>query len=257
MNELLVTLLLAPLLAVSLDREPLQMLVATDAAPEYGFGMSTCSCDAKTAMEVCRLAERRGDYVRLAPARGDPTEVARLGSPHRLPQTQLDFKTVMSAKAKWTAHSGVLEAHAHLLALRWLARQPKKHHRKIPFLIDAKAVIGAAAKGRSSARALRTILRAAASLCLASDLLPRLEHIPSESNPADKPSRGLRKQAFPTGRSENLEARRVHSRVCSGILTGLSRPKASSNAGCSRKLFHLRIRSPSPSLTPPLGSPGM
>eukprot|EP00439_Symbiodinium_sp_Y106_P070151 s430_g12.t1 len=118
MNELLVTLLLAPLLAVSLDREPLQMLVATDAAPEYGFGMSTCSCDAKTAMEVCRLAERRGDYVRLAPARGDPTEVARLGSPHRLPQTQLDFKTVMSAKAKWTAHSGVLEAHAHLLALR-------------------------------------------------------------------------------------------------------------------------------------------
>ncbi|CAE7547923.1 unnamed protein product [Symbiodinium natans] len=192
MNELLVTLLLAPLLAVSLDREPLHMLVATDAAPEHGFGISTCSCDAKTAMEVCRLAERRGDYVRLAAAPGDPTEVARLGSPHRLPQTQLDFKTVMSAKAKWTAHSGVLEAHAYLLALRWLARQPKKHHRKIPFLIDAKAVIGAAAKGRSSARALRTILRAAASLCLASDLLPRLVYIPSESNPADKPSRGLR-----------------------------------------------------------------
>ena len=198
MNEILVTLLLAPLLAVSLDREPLQMLVSTDAAPEYGFGVSACNCDFKTASEVCRLAERRGDYVRLVPDREDPAEVARLGSPHRLPHTQRAFKTVVSAKAKWTAHSGVLEAHAYLLALRWLARQSGKHHRKIPFLIDAKAVIGAAAKGRSSARALRTILRAAASLCLASDILPRLVYIPSESNPADKPSRGLRNR--PSGR---------------------------------------------------------
>lgn len=150
------------------------------------------SVQVNVAASICRLAERRGDYVRLAPCPDDPPQVRRLGKPRVLPHTQWDFKTIICSRAKWPAHSGVLEAHGYLLALKWLSRQAAKHHHKVPLLVDAKTVIGAAAKGRSSARALRTVLRSSAAHCLACDLLPRLVYIPSESNPADKPSRGCR-----------------------------------------------------------------
>ena len=191
-NELLIAVALAPLLTASLDRQPISKLVAADAAPEFGFGVSVCECTSEEAAEICRLAERRGDFVRLKPEQSDPVEVHRLGNPHRLRHTQKDFKTVICSRAKWKAHSGVLEAHAYLLALKWASRRAGNHHSKVPFLIDAKVVIGAASKGRSSARALRTVLRAAAAVTLAADFLPRLIYIPSESNPADRPSRGRR-----------------------------------------------------------------
>ena len=209
-NEMLMALLLAPFLAVRLDRQPLHTLVATDAAPEFGFGVSACGCDRHIAASVCKLAERRGDYVRLTPGPGDAPEVDRLGNPKRLPHTQLEFKTIISAKARWSAHSSVLEAHGYLLGLKWLARHAAKHHHKVPFLVDAKAVIGAATKGRSSARALRTVLRSSAAHCLACDILPRLVYIPSESNPADQPSRGCknkpsrRPQRVTSGKSRAL-----------------------------------------------------
>merc|ERR1711879_1123596 len=137
------------------------------------------------AAEVCRLAERRGDYVRLTPGPGDDEEVSRLGRPRRLKYTQRHFTTIVSTRAKWKAHSGVLEAHGYLLGLKWVTRNASWHHHKVPFLVDAKAVVGAASKGRSSARALRAPLRAAAAHVLASNILPRIVYIPSESNPAD------------------------------------------------------------------------
>ena len=192
MNEMLVTLLLAPLLSVDLDRQPLQQLVATDAAPQYGFGVSVCSCSKYEAEQVCSLAERRGDYVRLTADPGDPVEAPRLGVPRRLAATMKDFKTVISSRAKWPAHSGVLEAHGYLLALKWVARRSAKHNSNVPLLVDAKVVVGAVTKGRSSARALRTILRSVAATSLAANLLPRAVYILSESNPADAPSRGVR-----------------------------------------------------------------
>ena len=192
LNEMLVMLALAPLLSVGLDKQPLKFLTASDAAPQYGFGVTVCPCSSSEATDVCRLAERRGDYVRLDSGPGDLPEVARLGKPHYIKQTRERFKTVISCKARWSAHSGVLEAHAYLLALRWIARRACNHHHKAPLLVDAKVVVGAATKGRSSARALRRVLRAAAATTLAADILPRIVYIPSEANPADAPSRGKR-----------------------------------------------------------------
>ena len=72
--------------------------------------------------------------------------------------------------------------------LRWVARSRKKHHKKVVILVDAKAVLGAAAKGRTSA-----VMRAIGAYALSNDLLLRLIYISSEDNPADIPSRGLRK----------------------------------------------------------------
>lgn len=192
-DELLLAVMLAPLLSARLDREPLRTMVATDASADFGFGVCACPCTKQEAANLCRLAERRGDYVRLTVDASDPVEVPRLGRPHRLRVKQSHFRTIISKRAKWQAHSGVLEAHAYLLALKWLARHPAKHHHRVPILVDAKAVVGAATKGRSSARALRTVLRSAAAYTMASDLLPRIVYIPSESNPADHPSRGRKR----------------------------------------------------------------
>lgn len=192
-DELLLAVMLAPLLSARLDREPLRTMVATDASADFGFGVCACPCTKQEAANLCRLAERRGDYVRLTVDASDPVEVPRLGRPHRLRVKQSHFRTIISKRAKWQAHSGVLEAHAYLLALKWLARHPAKHHHRVPILVDAKAVVGAATQGRSSARALRTVLRSAAAYTMASDLLPRIVYIPSESNPADHPSRGRKR----------------------------------------------------------------
>ena len=134
LNEFLATLLLAPLLSAGLDRVPLDMLIATDASPEFGFGVCTCPCSPAVAASVCRMVERRGDFVRLTTCPGDPVELRRTGNPRRLRLKQSDFRTVIrSRRAAWSAHSGVLEMHGYLLGLKWAARSPNRHHRKLPF----------------------------------------------------------------------------------------------------------------------------
>ena len=58
-------------------------------------------------------------------------------------------------------------------------------------LVDAKAVLGAAAKGRSSARSLELQLRRLAAVQLSANIGLHLLYIPSEHNPSDHPSRGV------------------------------------------------------------------
>ena len=58
-------------------------------------------------------------------------------------------------------------------------------------LVDAQAVLGAAAKGRSSSRCLARDIARIGALAMAGDLLLKLVYIPSEDNPADAPSRGV------------------------------------------------------------------
>ena len=191
-NELAVATFLMPLLGADLSRDFLCKITASDACPEYGFGVSSLRCSRETARSISQLAERHGDYVRLYCRPGDPLEKDRLGKPHRLPFSQQDFRCVLSKRARWKAHSGILEAHGLLLAVKWLARSPKNHSHRVPLLVDAKAVLGAASKGRSSAPGLRGVLRQIAALAMGCNFLLRLVYIPSESNPADNPSRGVR-----------------------------------------------------------------
>ena len=190
LRELAVALGLMPLLSVSLDRQYLGDLLACDAAPEFGFGVSACRCSPDLLKRVGRLAERRGDYVRVHKAPG-ADERTRLGNPHRLSLAKEDFRDVVSAPAKWTAHSSTLEGHALLLTLKWASRSVAKHHKKLAIMVDAKAVLGAASKGRTSAAAVRGVVRAVGAYSLCCDFLLRLVYVPSEDNPADAPSRNL------------------------------------------------------------------
>ena len=99
------------------------------------------------------------------------------------------FRTILSLKAKYKAHSGALEAAGVSIMLRWLLRSPEKHNARVCALVDAQAVIGALAKGRSSAPTLRHELQRIAALSLAGGWCMRYVYVPSAFNPADAPSR--------------------------------------------------------------------
>ena len=86
------------------------------ASPEFSFGVSRAHC-----------SQKRGDYVRLFPARRDPPVVDRRENPRNLDLSPHDFTDVLSHEAKWQAHTGVLEAHG-LRAVRAAGR----HHFRAP-----------------------------------------------------------------------------------------------------------------------------
>jgi uncharacterized membrane protein len=119
--------------------------------------------------------------------------------------TKSSFTTIVSAKALHRAHSGALEATAVVLLLRWLLRSKDKHAHRVVALVDAQAVLGAAAKGRTSAATLKREIRKIAALTLAGDFLMRYVYVPSEDNPADAPSRGVRRRV----RKGNLKSART------------------------------------------------
>ena len=221
LDEILVSLILLPMLSASLDRQWLPELVATDASSGYGFGVVAAPYSARKVAQIGRLAEKRGDYVRLTATEDSEAWRDRIGEPHQIDLTAADFRTVVMKSARWKTHISSLEGHALLLGLRHLARAGCKHGTKAVLLVDSKCMLGAAAKGRSSARGLRGICRSFGATCIAANILPRLVYIPSESNPSDAPSRGKRplpgkrsvckhfssKSRFPWTKFENHMAR--------------------------------------------------
>lgn len=140
------------------------------ASKEYGFGVSARACGRDLAAQTSRLAERRGDYVFLVEGPTESVAKSRLGTPHELPGTKPYFRIVISARRQWDAHSGVLESFGLLTTLRWLTRSSANQHRRVTILVNAKTVIGAAKKGRSSSHSLKGPLRAIVALTLAADL---------------------------------------------------------------------------------------
>ena len=101
------------------------------------------------------------------------------------------FRTVISSRRQYKVHSSTLECGGVVLGFKWLLRQARDHSKRVTFLIDAQAVLGAISKGRSSAGAIKRDVKFAAALLLAGDVALSCTYIPSEDNPADDPSRGI------------------------------------------------------------------
>ena len=97
---------------------------------------------------------------------------------------------MISCRTRHGGHPGLLEAHAIRLALEWVSRSVGRLGRRVVLLVDAKAVLGAVAKGRSSSQTLKRIIARISALCLATNTTLHLLYVPSEHNPADAPSRG-------------------------------------------------------------------
>ena len=192
LEELALNLALAPLWNVDLQRPWHDQLISSDASDVFGFGVAVAKCAPSLARQVGGLKAKAGDHVRPKHENGDPLEKPHEGFLLRLPFGQGSFKPVLSLRAKVSSHSGGLEATAASLAMRWLSRNRKSHGHRVAFLIDAKAVLFALQKGRTSAPTLRFQIRRCASIILACDWAPHFAWVPSESNASDWPSRGLR-----------------------------------------------------------------
>ncbi len=193
-HELALLSALAPLITADSARDYIPLVLASDAAPEFGFGLATARASQEDLCGLGRLAERRGDYIRFA-REGDPdAEQAkpRIGVPHRMTLRRCDFRHVLSLRAKRQEHSGVLEMNGALILFKWLARAPKHHGKRALVLLDAKVILVGIQKGRSSSRVLGRLLQRIAAHLLGCNILPRLLYVPSEDMPADAPSRGLR-----------------------------------------------------------------
>ena len=218
-SELFLFAVLSPLLVADLERDFCTTLVTSDASPSYGFGVSVRETDPAVIKHLATLSEDHGDYLRLTLEEGDEREKERRGTPVRLPFAQADFVDILNIKAKHISHAGAMEAEAVLLAIKWVIRSSSRFATRLVLGVDAKAVLHAIMKGRSSAPSLTRIIKAIAAHCLAANLLVHPIYIPSESNPADGPSRGVRKR--PPGRRllkplgfsyvERAEERRVRS----------------------------------------------
>ena len=192
--EIFTFIALTPLLEVDLTRDWQDHLVACDASDTVGFGASVAPCSRELTRQVGRAGKKRDVHVRttrdgLSP--DEEPERPRRGEELRIPLSKAAFSTVVSARRRFHGHSGALEAHGVTLALRWVTRSARRHSRRTTLLIDARTVLGALAKGRSSAETLRREIRRAGAYILAADLLVKPVYIPSEENPADAPSRGI------------------------------------------------------------------
>lgn len=189
-----------------MTRPYLPELIASDASPSFGFGTSVAPCSEDVARRIGALAERQGAHVRLA-CENDVAEKPRLGEPHRLKLSKDGFTDVLCIKAAQIVHSGLLEAEALLLSIRWGLRSLKRYGRRWSVLVDAQTVVGAVTKGRSASKPSNHITRKIASNQLAGDVLLRITYIPSESNSADLPSRGKRRR--PRERREALKVKKL------------------------------------------------
>eukprot|EP00971_Amphidinium_carterae_P206628 4099831-Amphidinium_carterae.5 len=78
-------------------------------------------------------------------------------------------------------------------SLKIAAQRTECWHRKVPFLIDSQVVVNVIARGRSSSHQLNYILQTSLALCLFCHMTPLplyMDHIGTEENPADDPTRG-------------------------------------------------------------------
>jgi len=193
-DELAVFAALAPLLVADVSRPFLSVLACSDASPSFGYGVSVRGIDQHTAEDLASLSEHRGDYLVFddhLPTNGGQR---RHGTPVRLPFSMESFTDVLSIKAPSVSHSGSMEAHAVLLMVQWILRSTSRFSSRAVVGIDATAVLAAVLKGRTSAPSLRRSIRALAAHCLGGDLLLLPLWVPSRFNPADKPSRGVRRR---------------------------------------------------------------
>jgi hypothetical protein len=201
LDELALNISLFGLWNADLSRPWWPLLPATDASSAFGFGCCIAPCSPELSRTVGRHACIGDHHIRLQLDSDDPVEKPRSGAELRLPLRQRDFKPMLAIKARRKEHSGALEATGVVLGLRRLSRKQALHRHRGAFLVDAQVVMYALQKGRSSAGTLRHQACQAAALCLACDWKIRYAYLPSESNPADDPSRGVIRCRRPGGQN--------------------------------------------------------
>mmetsp|Transcript_109505 Transcript_109505/g.349328 ORF Transcript_109505/g.349328 Transcript_109505/m.349328 type:complete len:270 (-) Transcript_109505:8-817(-) len=190
LSELALNVSLMAFWSVDLTRPWLPLVAASDASPAFGYGFCLARSSPDAVRDGARHAALRPHHFRLRSRGGHGRVKARAGPSMELPVSSGDFRVVFSIRAKQKAHSGEMEARGALMGIKRILRSRGSHRHRALFLVDAQSPLGALQKGRSSAPTLRRVVSQAAAASLAGDLKIRWGYLPSESNPADAPSRG-------------------------------------------------------------------
>ena len=101
------------------------------------------------------------------------------------------WKTVVSYQWNHSFNDSinVLEARAILAAVKWRLRKEANLSSKFLHLSDSQVCLGAYRKFRSPAIGLQSVVSRVAALCLTASCKMILGYIPTDKNPADRPSR--------------------------------------------------------------------
>ena len=191
LRELACSITLGSMWGVDMGISHLPFIAATDASSEYGLGGCTAPRTLASMSALASLAERDGTYVTLTGVTDKP-RTRSLGSPHNLGIGLSEFTSIFSIRCHDDDHINIRECKALLFYVRWLLRSTARHRHRVIVLVDSKVVVGAVTKGRSGSRLLNGWVRRIHCLCFAGGIRLMLIYVPSEHNPSDYPSRGVR-----------------------------------------------------------------
>jgi hypothetical protein len=138
---------------------------------------------------IHRGAMHRGSDVRIA--------TGTLLRPDSYPRLSFDISRlrwrVVCAYRRADEHINALELVAVISSLRWRARRHSEHGRRHVHLIDSQVAQAIMTKGRTSSLRLRYLVRRLNALTLALDASPGYAYVHTSANPADAPSRWVRR----------------------------------------------------------------
>lgn len=170
----------APLLFADIGAQYSATAIATDASA-LGFGVVTAPITT-TQSHTCAAASGAPALPHITQPQRDAIVTA----------TDLDWTTTISApwKAPLT-HINYGELSAANTATKWAAKQQRFRGHRLVLFSDSTTVVGALAKGRTSSFKLLSIIRKFAATCLVSNIRIVPVWLPSDCNPADRPSRSF------------------------------------------------------------------
>ena len=111
--------------------------------------------------------------------------------PLHIPYDYDEFVPCFSVRARQQADAPTLEAGAVTLAVRRVTRSVRQHGKRRVFLLDAQALMYALRKGSSSSLAFK--VQKIGALLSCADILAYYGYVPTDGNPGDPPSRGVKR----------------------------------------------------------------
>jgi hypothetical protein len=190
-DELCVCVSLLCCLCVDMARPWTPNITTTDGAQVFGFGMAQAPADPLLVRRIAEQCAVEGHGILPEGVDLASYSVSAVEAPLQIPVQYQEFAPQISVRAKEAADAPTLEAIAVTLATRRLTRSMRHHSKRSVLLVDAKALIFALRKGRSSSSAFKVQLQKIAALNLCADVAVTYGYIPTSCNPADPPSRGV------------------------------------------------------------------
>jgi hypothetical protein len=209
---------LAPLIVQKLGSDWSQNVLAVDAS-EWGLGVVASSFTRHEVKQYSNFNERwrfkeqltsnarkftflEDDKIRSAVLEDDIPEHDPNMSVHvaSMPFSAVDREWKVVGRVQWQEVESmpVLEARATLFGVRHLLRKLENHGCRLLILTDSMTAACAFAKGRAQTWRLRSVVQKVSALLLATGSSLTLRWVPSEWNPSDGPSRGLRGPSRPS-----------------------------------------------------------